>query len=141
MATNTMDTISTRPEPTRLLRRALQTNAVFSGISGAGLLLVAGPVARLLGLGGALPIALLGAGLLLFAAWVGYEAMQPMLRQRRARVILALDIAWVVASAVIIALDPFGLSIAGKWAVAAVADVVALFALAEYLGLRRLHVR
>jgi len=141
MATHTMDTTITRSEPTRLLRRTLQTNAVFSGISGAGMLLAAGSVARLLGLSSGLPIALLGADLLLFAAWVGYEAMQTVLRVRRARVVLALDIAWVVASAMIIALDPFGLSTAGKWAVAAVADAVAVFALLEYLGLRRLRAR
>jgi hypothetical protein len=139
MATHTMDTVSTRPEPTRLLRRALQTNAVFSGIGGAGMLLAAGPVARLLGVEVSWPIVLLGADLLLFAAWVGYEAMQTMLRRRRARVILALDIAWVIASALTITLDPFGLSTEGKWAVAAVADVVAVFALVEYLGLRRLR--
>ena len=139
MAIKTMDTTSTRPEPVRLLRRALQTNALFSAISGAGMLLAAGPVARLLGLGGTLPIMLLGADLLLFAAWVAYESAQPTLRVRRARVILALDIAWVVASALILVLDPFGFSTEGKWAVAAVADIVAVFALVEYLGLRRLR--
>jgi len=139
MATHTMDTISARPEPSRLLRRALQTNAVFSAISGAGILLASGSVARLLGVELSWPIALLGADLLLFAAWVGYEAMQGVLRVRRARAVLALDIAWVVASALLIALDPFGLSATGKWAVAAVADVVAIFALIEFLGLRRLR--
>src|SRR5436190_16168092 len=136
MATYTMETTITRPEPARPLRRVLQVNAFFSGISGAGILLAAGPIARLLGVEASWPIALLGADLLLFAAWVGYEAMRTVLRVRRARVVLALDIAWVLASAVIIVFDPFGLSTAGKWAVAAVADVVAVFALLEYLGLR-----
>jgi hypothetical protein len=139
MATHTMETTITRPEPARLLRRVLQVNAFFSGISGAGMLLAAGPIARLLGVEVSWPIVLLGADLLLFAAWVGYESAQTVLRVRRARVVLALDIAWVVASAMIIALDPFDLSTAGKWAVAAVADVVAVFALVEYLGLRRLR--
>ena len=139
MATHTIDTISTRPEPARLLRRVLQTNAVFSAISGAGMLLASGSVARLLGVEVSWPIGLLGVDLLVFAAWVGYEAMQGVLRVRRARAVLALDIAWVVASALLIALDPLGLAVGGKWAVAAVADVVAVFALIEYLGLRRLR--
>ena len=141
MTTKTMTTASTQREPGLLLRRALQADALASGVTGAGMALAAGPVAQLLGLDGALPIAVLGIDLLLFAAWVGYEAMQPALRVRRARAVLAINIVWVVASALVIALDPFGLSTAGKWAVAAVADVVALFALGEYIGLRRMRER
>jgi hypothetical protein len=139
MATRTIDTTISRREPARLLRRALQSDAILSAASGSGLLLAAEPVARLLGLGISWPIALLGADLLLFGAWVGYEAWQPELRVRRARLILALDIAWVVASALVLALDLWAFTVAGKWAVAAVADVVALVALAQYLGLRRLR--
>lgn len=141
MTTKAMNTVSTQREPAWLLRRTLQINALISGLTGAGMALASGAVAQLLGLAGSLPIALLGIDLVLFGAWVGYEALQPALRLRRAWVVLALDIVWVVASALVLALDPFGLSTIGKWAVAAVADVVALFALGEYVGLRRMRGR
>ena len=56
----------------------------------------------------------------------------------RVRLMLALNIAWVVASVLLLLFDPFGLTTAGKWAVAGLADAAAVVALLEYLGLRRL---
>ena len=141
MTTKTLDTVTTRREPSWLLRRTLQADALSSGITGAAMALAAGPVAQLLGLSATLPVAVIGVDLLLFAAWVGYEATRPVLRARRAWVILAVNIVWVLASAAVLLFDPFGLSTIGKWAVAAVADAVALFALAEYIGLRRIRGR
>lgn len=139
MATRTLDTAITRRDPAQLLRRTLQADAIVSAASGAGMLLASGEVARFLGLALSWPIALLGADLLLYAAWLAYEAGRPALRQIPARVFLALDIAWVLASALILELNPWGFTAAGWWAVAAVADVVALLGLAKYLGLRRLR--
>ncbi len=141
MATQTLSTTTVHAEPDRPLRRALQADAIVTAMSGVGLLLAAEPAARLLGMAASWPIALLGVDLILYAAWVGYEAWQAALRVRRARIMLALDIVWVLASVALILIDPFGFTAAGKWAIAAQADGVAVLGLLKYLGLRRLRGR
>lgn len=141
MATRTFDGPIARRDPALLLRRTLQLDAIISLVSGAGLLAAAGPVAQFLGLAISWPIALIGADLLLYAAWLAYEGWRPALRLAPARVFLALDIAWVLGSALILALNPWGLTPAGWWAVAVVADLVVPLALGKYLGLRRLNGR
>ena len=138
MATQTFETALAQRDPAQLLRRALQIDAFASVFSGAGLLLAAGPISRWLGLGLSWPLALIGADMIIFGVWVGFEAQREQLRAGRVRAVLALNAAWLIASALLIAFDPFGLSVAGKWAVAGVADLVLLIAIGEYLGLRRL---
>lgn len=122
-----------------LLRRALLANAIFSELSGLAFLIGAGPLAALIGLGAAWPLMVLGAGVLFFGILVFFEARREPLHIGRARAILALDIAWVLASGALLLLNPLGLTSAGWWLVAGIADVVAVLAVLEYLGLRRLR--
>lgn len=127
-----------QPARDQLLRRALTANVIFSLASGAAMLLAGSQIAALMGLASALPVQAIGAAVLLFSPLVWAIARRSPINAGHAWIILALDIAWVVASALEIALNPFGMSSAGLWLVAGIADAVAVIALFEYLGLRRL---
>jgi hypothetical protein len=47
------------------------------------------------------------------------------------------DVAWVLASVVVVVSGWAPLTAAGVWAIMIVADIVAVFAVAQYVGLRR----
>ena len=122
---------------TNLLRNALRGNSIFSAVSGAILIAASGAVAALMGIASAplllvIGISFVGGALLMF-----YVTSRQPLSIPFARLVFTLDAAWVVASAVILAFDLFGLTTEGRWIVLIVGDIVALFAVAEYVGLRR----
>ncbi len=121
---------------TQLLRRTLTVNAVATAASGAALALGAVPLAPLFGLPGPWPMAAFGAALVLFAAWVWLVRREPV-DVAQARAVFVMDVAYVIASFALIAGWPQLLSPLGRLGVALMADVVAVFALFEYVGLRR----
>lgn len=133
-----MNTHLTTGHPSTLLRRALVANALFSGASGALLALGARPVAPFLGLDNPLILTIIGALLLLYAADLLYVATRPTVNRTAAWLAVALDLLWVAGSAAILLGGWLPLTTAGKWAVGIVAELVFLFALFQYLGIRRL---
>jgi hypothetical protein len=135
MATQTV-TVA-RPNDSRLLHRTLRGNAIFSIISGAACLADSGPIGAFLGLGSAAPIAILGAVLLVYAAILLWDTARAPISRRTAWIAIALDIDWVIGSILLVAFDPVGLTLAGKWAILILADLVLAFAVAQYVGLRR----
>lgn len=133
-----MNTHLTTDAPSTLLRRALVANALFSGASGALLALGARPVASFLGLDNVLFLTITGAVLLLYAVDLLYVATRPAVNRTTAWMAVALDLLWVAGSALILLSGWLPLTTAGKWAVGIVAEVVFLFAVFQYLGIRRL---
>jgi hypothetical protein len=129
----------------RLLRRTLWGNAAFSVVSGAGLSIFAGPLARaaahspveVAGLDLPLILELLGLGVIAFGALCAWVASRPTLPQGLARLIFAADLAWVAGSVLVLAL-PAAWTTAGIAGIVVVALIVADLAILEYLGLRRL---
>lgn len=126
---------STR-EKSLLLRRALRGNGIFSTVSGIAFIAGAKPVSAAIGLDYPLVVGIVGASLLLFAAGVFRNAARERISRIEASLTVAGDLVWVVASGVIIALGL--LSTTGNWAVAVVADVVLVFAIFQFVGLRRI---
>ena len=128
----------------RLLRRTLWGNAAFSIVSGAVLVIFAGPFAgaaahapvTLLGLDLVIVLELLGVGVIGFGALAAWVASRPTLPQAWARVIFAADLAWVAGSALVLLVPSW--TTAGIAGIVVVAVVVADLAILEYLGLRRL---
>jgi hypothetical protein len=118
-----------------LLRRALQANGVFSALSGVILLLASGRIATLVGIDQ--PLWLLGLLLLSFAAWLFRNARRAVLNQAEAWLAVAFDVAWVIGTATLIFAGVF--STTGNWLVTLVGDVVLLFAVLQFLGLRKLR--
>ena len=121
-----------------LLRRALWGNAFFCGASGLWLTLAAWPISQFLGVPYPLIFLGLGLGLLGYAFVVYRNVIQSSLAPGFVRLSIVLDILWVISSYVLLFTGWIQFSIAGWWAVAVVADAVAVFAVWQFVGLRRL---
>ena len=121
---------------TRLLRNTLTVNAVATAASGAAMALGAVPLAPLVGLPGPWPLFAFGAALVAFALYVWRVGREPV-DLVQARAVFVMDVAYVVASFALVAGWPQLLSPLGRLGVALLADVVAVFALLELVGLRR----
>lgn len=117
---------------TTILRRALAANAAFSGITGLFSLLGAGPLSDALG-PPTWSLRALGAGLLVFAAVVAIEAREP--GRTGTRQIIAADVGWVIAAAIIVGMTPAWLTDTGRAVIVAVTVVVAAVAAAQWRGL------
>lgn len=124
-----------------LLRRTLMGNAIFSAVSGAAFIVAAGPVSRFLGIDSTLAIGAVGVGLIGWVALIVSVLRQERMSPSRVKMIIEGDVAWVVVSWAILLSGRPELSTEGWWAVAVVAEVVTLFAVVQYLGLRRLTSR
>ena len=130
MSTSTIETNTARPASTgrdRLLRLALQFDAVATGAAGS-LLLVGGPwLDDLLGA----PATLLqpvGLFLVAYAAALGVAGSRPTISRPAARAAVALNALWVVGSAILVAAGPLPLTGLGVAFTLAQAAAVALFA-------------
>jgi hypothetical protein len=126
-------TTTTLPAPT-LLRVALRADAVVSGLNGAAYLLLAGPLADLLGLSAGV---LRGVGIFLLA----YAAAVWLVGDRPAapavRAVIAGNLLWTAGSLAVVAADlGTPTTIGAVWLVLQAA-VVAGFAVLQIAGLRR----
>ena len=124
-------------ECTRLLRRALLGNALFSTLSGMTILLAQKWVLRILGLSNRVSLLVLGIGLIIFATTLVANALRQKVKTSDAWIAVSMDMAWVVGSYVLIFVVPF--SRGGKWLIGVVAELVFLFAILQILGIRRLR--
>ncbi|HEY6250902.1 MAG TPA: hypothetical protein VI685_13155 [Candidatus Angelobacter sp.] len=122
----------------KLLRRALQGNALFSMISGVAILAMNRTLVDFLGLPGNASLAVLGIGLLAYAAWLLWTATRRQIKMVDAWIAVILDMAWVVGSYALLFAVQF--SSGGKWVMVAVAELVFLFGVMQWLGLRRIRV-
>ena len=123
-----------------LLRRALQGNGAFSTVSGLVTLLGANAVAAFTGVQPAVVFMVLGVSLLLFAAGLFWMTRETAVNPALARIVIIMDVLWVVGSIILLLSNALPLTVAGKWAIGLVADMVALFAILQYIGLRRVTV-
>lgn len=121
-----------------LLRNSLRGNAAFSILSGTLLILTASPLATWLGSGPPIILTIIGLSLLIFAAGLVHNASRETINILEAKAAVALDGLWVLGSYAIIALGL--LSTKGNWLVAMVADVVLVFSILQYFGIRNLKV-
>jgi hypothetical protein len=119
------------------LKNVLLINGISSGVTGLQLVVFGNMAAGLFGV--AQPQAFWGVGIFLaaFAVFVVAEGIQSRIRENRIRLIIVLDILWVVASLAIIVLQLFNLSIIGYSAIAAVAGWVGLMAYLQMKGLKK----
>jgi hypothetical protein len=133
MATQTFPTT----DRSNLLRRTLQANSVFSLLTGALLLVDAGPIATFTGLP-AWALIDIGAVCLVYAALLFLATRRTPIARGHALAFVIADAAWVVASAAILLSGWAPLTTAGVWTILIVADIVAVFAALQYIGWRRL---
>ena len=119
------------------LRKALLGNALFSTLSGLTILFAQGWVLRILGLSSSVNLLILGVGLIVFAVTLVINARKQQVKKSDAWIAVLMDLAWVVGSYVLIFLVPF--STKGKWVVGIVAELVLLFAVLQFVGIRRIQ--
>jgi hypothetical protein len=121
----------------QLLRQALLANASFSTLSGLVLIFAERWVVRLLGLPETINLITLGISLLVFAAILVLFARKTPIKLLDAWIAVLLDAAWVIGSYPLLFVVRF--STGGKWVVGIVAEVIMVFALLQWLGIRRIR--
>jgi hypothetical protein len=119
------------------LRKALLGNALFSTLSGLTILFAQGWVLQILGLSSSVHLLILGVGLIVFAVTLVINARKQQVKKSDAWIAVLMDLAWVVGSYVLIFLVPF--SPKGNWVVGIVAELVLLFAVLQFVGIRRIQ--
>lgn len=127
------------PVNDRLLRTALRGNGIFSALSGVVLVVASRPLAEWLGVSSAAALLALGIILLLYAVDLFWITTWENLSLPFAWFAIIMDALWVLGSVILLVMDPLGLTVAGKWTIGLIAELVALFAIAQWLGVRRLN--
>lgn len=117
------------------LNHALRGNAIFSGISGLIAILGNQALASLMGIPIPVIFVVLGASLVVYALMLWWLANH--VRSTLVWAVIGADLVWVLASAIILLGNPFNLTTAGNWIVLILADIVLVFAIAQFLGLRK----
>lgn len=126
----------TTVQPSHLLRRVLQLDALLSGAAGLLMTLGAGPLSSLL----ALPVALLtGAGLLMlpWCAVLLWLSRRETLDRRAVWAVIAVNAVWVVDSLLLLVSGWVQPTLLGQAFVIAQALAVVLFAELQFFGLKR----
>ena len=124
------------------LKRALYANAIFSGISGLDFIIFNNQITNFLGWSTNWLIPVIGAGLILFAIFTVMVARADTPNPALVQTIIASDVAWIILSCVVIflpATNLLALTTPGKWAVAILADIILVFAILQFIGLRRIN--
>ena len=119
------------------LKKALMGNAAFSAISGLTILFGNHWLVKLLGLQEKVSLSVLGVSLIVYAILLVLNARRSEVKISDAWVAVVLDAVWVAGSYILIFVIPF--SVAGKWIVALVAELVLLFAVLQWLGIRKIR--
>jgi len=126
------------PPNNMLLHRALAWNAGFSGLSAIVMTAAAGWLVPQLGLPGPLPVYVVAGCLAVFALQLGNIVRTRDYRHWEISSIIAGDLAWVAASAILVAIYFERLTVTGLFVVDAVALIVLGFAVQQIRGLRLL---
>jgi len=122
--------------PSTFLSRALLADAIFSGVSAAGLTLGAGLLAPFLNL----PEALLretGLFLIAYTALVGWLGTRSSVPRVLVLIVVAGNAAWTLASIALLFSGAVSPNWLGEIAVVAQAIATGVFAELQYIGLRR----
>ncbi len=122
--------------PSSFLRRAIQADAIFSGVSAVLLTLGAGAFAPLLNL----PEALLretGLFLIAYTALVGWLGTRQSMPKALVGIVIAGNAAWTLASIALLLSDAVTPNLPGEAAIAMQAIVVGALAELQFIGLRR----
>lgn len=122
-----------------LLRTGLTINAIFSTLCAVVMLTYGRRLADVMGLETALPLQVIGIGLVLFATELVYQVSRKRLSSLRALVVSLADIGWVLASIGMLLFFPETLTWSAVMLIALVAAVVLLCAVLQLAGIEKMH--
>jgi hypothetical protein len=123
-------------QPSRMLRRALLADAIFSGVAAVGLTLGAGGFAALFNL----PEALLretGLFLIAYTALVGWLGTRVSVPKVLVILVVVGNAAWTLASIALLFSGAVSPNLLGQLVVVAQAIATGVFAELQYIGMRR----
>lgn len=139
MQSETLSRQGTAGSETVFLRRALQSDALFSLLSSLAFIFAAGPVARFIGPDVPSWIVLvLGLSFVPFAGSIYWITTAIGARWQYARIIAALNLIWTVASYLVLIFSWAEFTVAGRWFIALQAEVVFVLGVWQIIALRRL---
>ncbi len=120
----------------RLLRTAILADSVFCDVMGFALLLFNQRIGAWVGLP-PLAVAITGIVVMLWAADLFIFGRRDPMPNWLPYVVIGSNTAWVIATIIVLAAGLLPLTVAGKWSLAVLGDMVGLFAVLQYVGLRR----
>lgn len=141
-----MTTITNRRSDA-LLRTALRINGAFSGTCGLIASIASGGVSEAFGIeeasilslmNGQAFVFLIGLGLIVFAFDLFWLASRPTIHEGLAWLIIGADLAWVMISWIMLVGNALPFSQAGGWTVLILSDIVLIFAIVQWVGLKRM---
>ncbi|MEZ4669455.1 MAG: hypothetical protein R3E39_16230 [Anaerolineae bacterium] len=124
---------------TQMARLASQADGLLCAISGAVFALGAGAVSTFAGIESSAFLLILGVGLLVYGLGILYIANKTAIDRRLPLALLLGNIAWIVASLLFLAADPFNMTTEGRWLTLILADVVGVMAIWQFVALRRMR--
>ena len=122
-----------------LLRNALRGNSIFSAMSGLITAIGASVLVQFMDVGSAALYLVVGIALIIHAVMLYLNTRTDRINVGFAWYAIIGDVLWVLATAFILLTDSFNLSSEGKWLLLFIGDIVLLFAIAQFLGLRRMN--
>lgn len=117
-----------------LLKNTLATNATFSTATGILLAIFPDKFAELFEVENILVFRAIGVVLLFFAGFVFSQVKKYDVKL--VKFIISQDILWILGSAVLLVLQPFGISQTGNYMIGGVATLALLFAIGQIKGLK-----
>lgn len=136
MSTHVED--STRQAAVPLLQRVMRGNAIFSSSSGVVLIAAAPALARTMGIPWSLALTITGALLVAYGPVVWMLAARASTTTWPAWLAVILDVLWVAGSMALVFGGLLPLTTAGIWIIIVLAEIVGLFAVLQFIGIRRL---
>jgi hypothetical protein len=121
----------------KTLTNVLRINALSSGVTGLGLISLSGVVANIFGVSETTPFLAVGIFLVAFALMVYLVSRTSMHNMNAVWIIIILDVAWVIASLIVVLFQLFDLSSLGYLMITGVGLWVAAMAYLQYSGVKQ----
>ncbi len=113
------------------LRTTLKANAAFSLSSGLVMVSFGKPISTLMNISNPLVLLILGVGLVLFAAYLIYNASKLEISRTQVKFIILQDWIWVIGSLILLIIKPLDISFIGNILIGLVAIIVGVLAILQ----------
>lgn len=120
------------------LQKALLANALFSGLSGIILIALSKQISKLFEISNQSIFWIVGIALIFFSLTIVFEMKKQ--KPLRVKIIIIQDFLWVIASIILLIIQPFEISVSGNIIIAVVAMVVLFMAINQSRALAKINI-